>query len=720
MISKKYRYLFLIVIIIIISLCSCKKEKFIVSFNTLGGSPIEAQEIKKKELVNKPNDPIRDGYRFVGWYTTESVTEENRYNFSDPVINNFVLYAKWEKLEYTIVYNLDGGQMPTSYPMGFLTDEYVELPIPTKEYYRFLGWYENGEKVELITNKNYKLVAKWEQTKCRVDFMKDEDNLFSSTVVDINETVDLPSMPTKEGHMFRGWFLEGEAFDSQKPITKHLKIYAKWEKCMYTIDFTTYSDSVIEPIQVLYGDKIEEPIQPVKEGYDFIGWSRYGIKYDFNQPVTSNITLAAEWEMKKEALNNYLSNLVPNIVTTNLNLIESLRFCSATFIWSSSNKKALTDTGIVKRFATDTNLELTVQILYSDKEYSLSFNILVPGLNLKPLIKGQIVSGYLYDYGGFSGLSDKALEQLDYINYSFATISNGEVNISSNMKVEKVLEYRNKGIRIGLAIGGWEAGGFSPAMKTQEGRTKLINSIMKLIDEYQFDGIDIDWEYPTSSVAGIESDPSDRTNLTLFCQELKERMKEYRDDLILSIAITASTRYYDLAALNNYVDFFNVMTYDFAMGTKAQHNSALYTTIASPSSLDASVGLVSKYVDNDKIIPGAAFYIRKGTFSNGVSQQLGSSLKTSMGSGSMTFANLMNLIKNNDQYTEQYDENAKAAYIICDNVFYSYDNVQSIKDKCQYVKDNNLAGLMCWELTQDYIDDNGVAILVNAMYESLK
>ncbi|MFR5891171.1 MAG: glycosyl hydrolase family 18 protein [Bacilli bacterium] len=550
--------------------------------------------------------------------------------------------------------------------------------------------------------------------------MKDEDNLFSSTVVDINETVDLPSMPTKEGHMFRGWFLEGEAFDSQKPITKHLKIYAKWEKCMYTIDFTTYSDSVIEPIQVLYGDKIEEPIQPVKEGYDFIGWSRYGIKYDFNQPVTSNITLAAEWEMKKEALNNYLSNLVPNIVTTNLNLIESLRFCSATFIWSSSNKKALTDTGIVKRFATDTNLELTVQILYSDKEYSLSFNILVPGLNLKPLIKGQIVSGYLYDYGGFSGLSDKALEQLDYINYSFATISNGEVNISSNMKVEKVLEYRNKGIRIGLAIGGWEAGGFSPAMKTQEGRTKLINSIMKLIDEYQFDGIDIDWEYPTSSVAGIESDPSDRTNLTLFCQELKERMKEYRDDLILSIAITASTRYYDLAALNNYVDFFNVMTYDFAMGTKAQHNSALYTTIASPSSLDASVGLVSKYVDNDKIIPGAAFYIRKGTFSNGVSQQLGSSLKTSMGSGSMTFANLMNLIKNNDQYTEQYDENAKAAYIICDNVFYSYDNVQSIKDKCQYVKDNNLAGLMCWELTQDYIDDNGVAILVNAMYESLK
>ena len=720
-IMKKYRYLFLTIISVgLMVLCSCKKEKFIVSFNTLGGSYIESQEINKKDLVNQPNDPIKDGYRCAGWYTTESVTEGNKYNFNDPVINHFVLYAKWEKLEYTIVYHLDGGQMPTSYPTGFLTDEYVELPIPTKEYYRFLGWYENDEKIECITNKNYKLVAKWEQTKCRVDFMKDDDDLFSSIVVEMNETVDLPSVPTKEGHIFKGWVLEGEIFDNQLPINKHLKIYAKWEKVMYTVDFTTYSDSTIESIQVLYGDKIEEPIQPVKEGYDFTGWNRYGIKYDFNQPVTGNVTLAAGWEMKKEVLDNYLSSLIPTVVTTNLNLIESLKFCSATFIWSSSNKKVLTDTGVVKRFTTDTNLKLSVQILYSDKEYSLSFDILVPKLILKPLMKGKIVSGYLYDYGGFSGLSDKALEQLDYINYSFATISNGEVHLSSNMKVEKVLEYRNKGIRIGLAIGGWGSGGFSPAMKTEEGRTKLIDSIMRVIDEYQFDGIDIDWEYPTSSVAGIESDPSDRANLTLFCQELKERMIEYRDDLILSIAITASTKYYDLVALNNYVDIFNVMTYDFAMGTKAQHDSALYTTSVSPSSLDASVSFVSKYVDKDKIIPGAAFYVRKGTFSDGVSQQLGSSLKTSMGSGSMTFANLMNLIENNDQYIEQYDESAKAAYIICNNVFYSYDNVKSIKDKCQYVKENNLGGLMCWELTQDYIDSNGVAILVNAMYESLK
>ncbi|MEI3527391.1 MAG: glycosyl hydrolase family 18 protein [Bacilli bacterium] len=147
----------------------------------------------------------------------------------------------------------------------------------------------------------------------------------------------------------------------------------------------------------------------------------------------------------------------------------------------------------------------------------------MPKLILKPLMKGKIVSGYLYDYGGFSGLSDKALEQLDYINYSFATISNGEVHLSSNMKVEKVLEYRNKGIRIGLAIGGWGSGGFSPAMKTEEGRTKLIDSIMRVIDEYQFDGIDIDWEYPTSSVAGIESDPSYSSEFNLILSRIKRK-----------------------------------------------------------------------------------------------------------------------------------------------------------------------------------------------------
>ena len=59
-IMKKYRYLFLTIISVgLMVLCSCKKEKFIVSFNTLGGSYIESQEINKKDLVNHLMIPLK-------------------------------------------------------------------------------------------------------------------------------------------------------------------------------------------------------------------------------------------------------------------------------------------------------------------------------------------------------------------------------------------------------------------------------------------------------------------------------------------------------------------------------------------------------------------------------------------------------------------------------------------------------------------------------------
>ncbi len=716
----KLRYFLLPFLFFVLLFTSCKKAEFKITFDTLGGSLVATQKVKKKDKVLIPQNPNKEGYSFGGWYTTPSCTEKNKYDFNNSVNHAFTLYAKWNKLEYTIEYDLDGGFLDGYYPKNFSTDEYVELPVPTKKYYQFLGWYENDELVQRITNKNYQLVAKWQQVECIVEFMLDEETLFASQVVGINEKVLLPSIPKKEGYIFQNWMIEGKEFDNNMPVTEHLRIYANWEKQKFTVDFTTFSDTIIEPVEVVYGEKLPIPATPEKAGYDFVGWYSTGLKYDFNQPVTSSLTLAAEWEMKKEALDAYLQSLVPSTITTNLELVSYLRYCSASFIWSSSNSKVLTDDGIVKRLSTDVNLTFSVEVVYSDKQYRLDFSVFVPKISLKPFVNGQIVSGYLYDSGGFKDLPETALEQLDYINYSFALISNGEVYIPSNMNVDKVLAYRDKGVRVGLAIGGWGAGGFSPAVKTATGRTKLIDSIMKLIDQYQFDGIDIDWEYPTTSVAGIESDPSDKNNFTLFCQELKTRMQAYREDLVLSIAIAASTRYYDLPVLNNFVDIFNLMTYDYAMGTIAQHNSSLYSVTGSQSSIDANVRLVSQYVDSNKIIIGSAFYVRRGTFNSEVNQTIGSPLKTSMASNSISYATLVDMIQNDISFIEQYDENAKAAYIICDNVFYSYDNSRSIRDKCEYIKAQGLAGIMCWQLSQDYIDENSKSVLISAMYESIK
>ena len=336
------------------------------------------------------------------------------------------------------------------------------------------------------------------------------------------------------------------------------------------------------------------------------------------------------------------------------------------------------------------------------------------------LVKGKIVSGYLADYGSYGYLEDGVIDQLDYINYSFGYIVGGELSLPASLSPSKIMKYRSKGVRVGLAIGGWGADGFSQAVRTKESRTKFIKSIMKVIKQYQFDGIDIDWEYPGSGVAGIEYHSTDRYNLTLFCEELKKEMMLYRDDLILSIAIAPSNTYYDLTALNEYIDIFNVMTYDFAMGSTALHDSNLYAYSKSSNAMANSVEFVKKYVDADKIIPGAAFYVRRGYFASATNTQLGASLSIGMSTNPLGYDELVEMIKNDSSIVESYDYEAEAAYIIHKRWFYSYDNPQSIKAKCDYIKENGLAGIMCWDLTTDYINEEGKGELVNSMYVNMK
>ena len=131
-------------------------------------------------MVSLP-DAKKDGYIFLGWYIAEPLTEvkviENR---------NYELVARWfatddpgtdnpgsdnpgtdnpedNPVVYTITYDVAGGTIPSDAIKSFTDASKVVLPTPTKSGYKFLGWYENNTLIESLTNKNYTLVAKWEQ-----------------------------------------------------------------------------------------------------------------------------------------------------------------------------------------------------------------------------------------------------------------------------------------------------------------------------------------------------------------------------------------------------------------------------------------------------------------------------------------------------------------------------------------------------------------------------
>ncbi len=156
-----------ILCLFVVTLTACggdEKNKYTVTFNSNGGSAVESVTVEEGKTVAAPASPIRDMYDFAGWFTDLECTSE--YDFSIGVTSNITLYAKWNAVDpasiYTITYELDGGQLPTSAPKQFTNCQTVVLPTPTKTDYTFDGWYEGENKVESLTeNRNYTLVAKW-------------------------------------------------------------------------------------------------------------------------------------------------------------------------------------------------------------------------------------------------------------------------------------------------------------------------------------------------------------------------------------------------------------------------------------------------------------------------------------------------------------------------------------------------------------------------------
>ena len=120
-----------------------------------------------------------------------------------------------------------------------------------------------------------------------------------------NELVREPVIPTKEGYIFLGWELNGDSYDFNVPVTEDIVLKAIWQeidlsKEKYTIIFDTDGGSKIRKQIVKYGELVKEPKNPTKKGNEFIGWTLNGEQYDFSSPVTSNLTLVANWETIKK------------------------------------------------------------------------------------------------------------------------------------------------------------------------------------------------------------------------------------------------------------------------------------------------------------------------------------------------------------------------------------------------------------------------------------
>lgn len=290
-------------------------------------------------------------------------------------------------------------------------------------------------------------------------------------------------------------------------------------------------------------------------------------------------------------------------------------------------------------------------------------------------------------------------QYMTHINYAFGHVNesfNG-VKIDNEERLRQIVDLRKQKpeLKVLLSIGGWGSGRFSEMAANDEYRRAFAADCDRVVKEFALDGIDIDWEYPTSSMANISSSPDDTENFTLLMQDIRAAIGNEKE---LTLATVASARYIDFKAILPSVDFVNIMAYDMASAPK--HHSALYPS--GHSGDITSDGAVTAHlkagVPPSKLVMGMPFYGRGGD-------------------GYPSFQDYNKVGNTDTQYTEKWDEVAQVPYLADknDTLVFGFENPRSFAIKCQYILDKDLLGGMYW----DYSGDNEQGDLRRTVAENL-
>jgi chitinase len=315
-----------------------------------------------------------------------------------------------------------------------------------------------------------------------------------------------------------------------------------------------------------------------------------------------------------------------------------------------------------------------------------------------------------------------AAEKLTAINYAFAHISGGRVVLdqpgaAEGLKSLYALRMRNPRLQILVSIGGWGADGFSDAALTDESRLAFAQSATEMISQHGLDGIDLDWEYPGLPGPGIAHRDEDKTNFTLLLQALREQLdalgekRQRRADahylLTAALADGEFTKFIELDRIHAYLDWIDLMTYDFhnSLTPTTGHHAALRRSATSAEGERSLERAVREYlaagVPARKIVVGVPFYGRAfadvAAENNGLDQTYGKY------EGDHPWPQLVTDFIDRNGYARHWDAAAQVPYLwnAQTRVFVSYDDPQSLKLKAEFVKSNGLGGMMYWEQSQD-------------------
>lgn len=188
---------------------------YTVTFQSEGGSEV-ASQIRANTPADRPADPTKEGYTFIGWYNGES-----EWNFETPVTADLTLTAKWQINRYTITFDTAGGSEVAPITQDYGTT--ITPPAaPTRTGYTFAGW--DREIPTAMPAENMTITARWQVNQYTITFKPENGGQDIVIKQDYGTAITAPANPTKTGYTFAGW-------DKTIPTTMpagNMTITAQW------------------------------------------------------------------------------------------------------------------------------------------------------------------------------------------------------------------------------------------------------------------------------------------------------------------------------------------------------------------------------------------------------------------------------------------------------------------------------------------------------------